>query len=77
MITERFIHNGEKWVIVRLENATHILPEKEWKWIENKFNKDNVPFYDDDNLLNKIDFDVFDSFRVSENCEEEGIKFEL
>lgn len=76
MIIEKFIHNGTPWVIVKLEYATHILPEKEWKWIEKRINKHKDCQYDD-KLFDSIDFVVFDRFRSLESDVEEGVDFEL
>lgn len=36
MIISKFIKNGEEWVIVKLNNATHLMSEREWKWTYGK-----------------------------------------
>ena len=31
MIVEKFTTNGTNYVVVKLKNATHVMPEADWK----------------------------------------------
>lgn len=39
-IVGKFECNGKLMIIVKMENATHIMPEIEWKWIYSKLHSD-------------------------------------